>query len=313
MSLSKLIAFCVIIFPRLLLGAEPSAFGAGDLNNPNPYGLSSTEKVILETKQNLNKIVVKSNNQANEVESLRERIDGLQTVIESINATAHGNKLSIKSLTENNELKHKTDIEHDKRVDAAIKQNSDTISINAKDIEKILLQIAEISKIVDSINSSYVSKEEFNSLITDVNSFKDLVAKQLKEINVPKSSSSETMSNADVEKKAKSLYDSKKYKESAEYYKQLIAKNYKPARAHYMVGEAYYYMKNYAEAIAYFKKSASLYSKADYMPVLLLHTAISMDETKDLKNAKSFYEAVIAQFPKSNSANIAKKKLDSLK
>jgi TolA-binding protein len=89
--------------------------------------------------------------------------------------------------------------------------------------------------------------------------------------------------------------------------------NYKPAQSHYMVGEIEYYRNNYAEAIAYFKKSATLYSKASYMPTLLLHTAISMEKTGDKKNAEVFYDAVIAQFPDSTQADSAKKKLGSIK
>jgi len=47
------------LLPILLTGAalfaappqEPSAFGAGNLDNPNPYGLSDDEKHILQNKQ----------------------------------------------------------------------------------------------------------------------------------------------------------------------------------------------------------------------------------------------------------------------
>ena len=80
-----------------------------------------------------------------------------------------------------------------------------------------------------------------------------------------------------------------------------------------MVGEINYYRKNYADAIAYFKKSATLYSKASYMPVLMLHTAISMDETGDINNAKTFYNAVITKYPDSKSAGLASSKLSLIK
>lgn len=313
MNGAKIVALCAIILPCALMSAEPSAFGAGDLSNPNPYGLSSTEKVILETKQNLKKVVIKSNNQANEVQSIRERLDGLQTVIEGISTASHENKLGIKTILDERETQRSNNVEYEKRVDAALKQNSDMISANAADIEKIKLQITEISKMVDSIAASYVNKDEFNSLVSDINGFKELVSKQLSEISAPKTSPFESMSSGEIETKAKGLFDSDKYTESIKYYKHLIGKNYKPARSHYMVGEAYYHIKNYGEAIAYFKKSASLYSKADYMPALMLHTAISMDETKDMKNAKAFYEALIAQFPNSSEAKTAKKRLNSLK
>ena len=96
------------------------------------------------------------------------------------------------------------------------------------------------------------------------------------------------MKKGDISTKAKSFYDKKYYTKSIEYYSYLIEKNYKPAHAHYMIGEMMFRRKNYADAISYFKKSASLYSKASYMDLLMLHTAISMDRTNDKKNAKTF-------------------------
>lgn len=303
MNNSKIIALLAVILPYHLISAEPSAFGAGDLNNPNPYGLTSTEATLLETKKNLQKVVVKSNNQANEVDSLRERIDGLQTIIESIGSSTRENKMKIKSLED-----EKTgSAEYNKRV-------AESIQVNSKDIETIKLSLAEISKLIDTINNSYVTKDEFNSLVNDVNKFKDLVAKELKVGSSSKKSKGTTaMSGAEIEAKAKDLYDKKSYGESLEYYKQLIAMNHKPAQSHYMVGEIEYYKNNYAEAVAYFKKSATLYNKASYMPTLLLHTAISMEKTGDKNNAEVFYDAVIAQFPESTQAQSAKKKLSSLK
>ncbi|HEY9203459.1 MAG TPA: tetratricopeptide repeat protein [Sulfurimonas sp.] len=314
MNMVKSIAFLAVTLPCYLLSAEPSAFGAGDLNNPNPYGLTSTEAVLLETKKNLNKVVVKSNNQANEVESLRQRVDGLQSIIESISTSSHENRLKIKSLVDESMAKDQSGVEYEKRVSKAIEDNTNSIVVNTKEIEKINQLIIEISKIVDSVNESYVTKSEFNSLVNDVNNFKDLVAKELKAKGkqAPKQSTYGGMSNGEVETKAKDLYDKKSYSESIKYYKYLIDKNYKPARSHYMVGEIEYYRKNYAEAIAYFKKSASLYSKADYMPLLMLHTAISMDETGDKKNAATFYDAVISQFPNSDSAKTAKSRLSKI-
>ena len=91
-----LAALFAAIVPLTLTSAEPSAFGAGNLETSQPYGLTSSEKVILQNKNKLNKVVVKSNNQANEVDSLRERIDGLQTIIEGLSRKSQTNKLNLK-------------------------------------------------------------------------------------------------------------------------------------------------------------------------------------------------------------------------
>ena len=313
MKKSILIAFLAISLPYNLLSAEPSAFGAGDLNNPQPYGLTSTEETLLETKKNLHQVVIKSKNQANEVDSLRERIDGIQTIIENLSSLSRKNKLKLKALEKKNRQQIKSNNEYEKRLLKSLETNSNLIVVNTKEIEKLKILILEMSKLIDTINATYVTKKEFNLLVNDVNKFKDLVVKELKESAKPKKSKLESMANGDVETKAKNYYDKKFYTKALEYYNHLIKENYKPARSHYMVGELYYHRKNYSNAIAHFKKSASLYSKASYMPVLMLHTAISMDKTGDKKNAKTFYNAVVAKYPESTSAKTAKKKLDLIK
>lgn len=97
-----LAAFIAAIVPLNLISAEPSAFGAGNLNSSQPYGLTSSEKVILQNKNKLKKVVVNSNNQANEVDSLRERIDGLQTIIEGLSKKSQENRLNLKNLDQKN-------------------------------------------------------------------------------------------------------------------------------------------------------------------------------------------------------------------
>jgi len=306
MKSSLFFASLAIFLPLSLLGAEPSAFGAGNINNPNPYGLTSSEKTLLQNKKNLRKVVVKTNNQANEVDSLRERIDGIQSIVESISAASRKNKLSIKNLDKKNNEDLKNSNEFDKRF-------TESVEVNTKEIEKINLMLLEMSKLLDKINTSYVTKNEFNVLVNDLNKFKTLVAKELKNGTKVKKSKLDLMTGADVATKAKSYYDKQFYTKALEYYQHLIKKKYKPARAHYMVGEIYYYRKDYGNAIAYYKKSASLYSKASYMPVLMVHTAISMDKTNDKKNAKTFYNAVISKYPDSSSAKIAAKRLLAIK
>ncbi len=313
MTRSLLIASFAILLPYSLISAEPSAFGAGNLDNPNPYGLTSSEEALLETKKNLRKVVLKSNNQANEVDSLRERVDGLQSIIESLSISSRKNKLSLKELNKQYAEDIKNNSEFDKRLTGSTQLNNELILVNTKDIQKINITMLEISKLVDKINASYVSKDEFNTLVSDVNKFKDLVAKELSSGVKSNKSTKNNLSNGEVETKAKAFYDKKLYTKALENYNYLIKKSYKPARSHYMVGEIYFNRKNYAEAIAYFKKSAKLYSKASYMHNLMLHTAISMDKTGDKENAKVFYNAIVSKYPQSSSAEIAKNKLSLMK
>ncbi|EDZ61533.1 protein containing Tetratricopeptide repeat [Sulfurimonas gotlandica GD1] len=301
-----LVVLIAAIVPFNLFSAEPSAFGAGNLETSQPYGLTSSEKVILQNKDKLKKVVVNSNNQANQVDSLRERIDGLQTIIEGLSQKSQENRLNLKNLEKKNTDELISSNEYEKRL-------SEISQANALEIKDMKLAVSELTALVNIVNTAYVSKDEFNTLVSDFNVFKELVSKELKEGSTPKKSKIDSMSNAEVAKLAQQSYDKKYYTESIEYYTHLIKKNYKPAGSHYKLGEIYYYRKNYAEAIAYFKKSASLYSKASYMPTLMLHTAVSMEKTGDEKNAKSFYNGVVVKYPNSTEAKTAKSNLSKMK
>ncbi|MEA3370560.1 MAG: tetratricopeptide repeat protein [Campylobacterota bacterium] len=314
MKRSVLVVLLTTAVPLLLMSAEPSAFGAGDLNNPNPYGLTSSEKVILQNKDKLHKVTVKSNNQANEVDSLRERIDGLQSIIESLSRKSHNNKVNLSRLNEENSISAQNSDEYEKRLGEVIQANSENITEMKTSMDKLKTVMGEVSLLVDSINKDYVTKAEFNSLVNDVNSFKTLMVKELKSSTKSTKSTKAApkygkKTNAQIATDAEAFFNKKYYTNAIENYEYLIKKNYRPAYAHYMIGEMNYKRKNYANAISYFKKSSSLYSKGSYMPNLMLHTAISMHKTDDKENAKKFFQAVVAKYPGSSEAEEASKYL----
>ncbi|WP_373070521.1 tetratricopeptide repeat protein [Sulfurimonas sp.] len=302
------LSLTTFLFTLVLNADEPSAFGAGDLNNPSPYGLTKEEQLLLQNNQKLKKVTVKSNNQSNELESLRDRIDGIQTIIENLSRKSHENTIDLNKLNKLNEDEQNSSKEFENRL-------LDISSQNQKEIENLKLIIKELSALIDEINKNYVTKNEFNTLVKNVNSFKDLVSKELKVTNKnnTKTDDFRSQSNAQVAKDAKKNYDKKYYTKAINMYTYLIEKNYKPAYAHYMIGEMKYYRKNYSDAIAYFKKSAELYSKASYMPTLMYHTAFAMKYTGDNKNAKTFFRALITKYPNSKYISEAKKQVELIK
>lgn len=321
MNKNLLVTLFVFSVPFSLLGSEPSAFGAGNLDGSSPYGLTNNEKVILENKNILRKVEVKSNNQANEVESLRERLDGLQSIIENLSRKSHENSVILEKLDQNKAANSDLNSEYEKRLGGVSQSNSESI-------EKIKVILTELSQLVDSINAKYVTKDEFNSLVTSVNEFKSLVGKELKvstgtksaaktstatTASTTSSSGLESMSNIDIANEAQTFYDKKLYTNAIEYYTHLAEKNYKPAYANYMLGDMNFKRKNYSDAIAYYKQSATLYTDASYMPELMLNTATSMNETGDKINAKTFYKAVVAKYPNSSEAKKAQKQLNLMK
>jgi len=308
MKFSRKVLLLSTLFSILLTASEPSAFGAGDLNTPNPYGLTSNEKVILDTKNRLRKVSVKSNNQENQLDSLRERIDGLQSIIESLSRKAHNNKIALQKQNELSELKTKNSSEYEKRLGEIVQANSNTIEEQKTLLEKQKLLMSEMSLLLDTINAKYVSKSEFNSLVNDVNKFKSLIAKELKGSSKKSSKSKlDRLSSKELYVDATKYFNKKYYTNAIENYELLIKRNYKPAYSHYMIGEMNYRRKNYANAISYYKKSSSLYAKASYMPTLMLHTAVSMSKSGDKQHANAFFKAVVAKYPnsvESKEANI---------
>ena len=280
----------------LSLYAEKSAFGAGDLNNPSPYGLTKAEKHILDNKETIGNIKGASRDNKSRIGRVEESVSGMQSIVEGLEETGRNNKLQLQNL--------KT------MQDMSTSKIDEIILTHDENIKQLKLVMGELSTLIDTINSSYVTKEEYNTLAKEINSFKLDVSKQLKKIASGGTSPLDNKSNAQVAKEAASLFKKSKYADAIDAYEHLIKKKYKPAAAHYYIGESYFQLNEYKNAIAYFKESASRYSKASYMPKLMLHTAISLKKTKDTAGAEQFFQALVAKYPNTSEAKKAKKFLE---
>ena len=301
MKFSK-VYFLLLTFSSVLLwSAEPSAFGAGDLTSSSPYGLTQNEKVLLETEKKLKTVARKSNSQASQLDSLRERLDGMQSIIESLGRNVHNNKIMFKDLKNSTATSFESLNEYQTRLATSIQQNR-------QDIEDLKQISKDLNQSLSDIQANYVRREDFNALVKDINDFKLLVAKEMKK-GASTHSSHKSIKSADLYNRAKANYNKKHYTAAISDYEELIKRRYKPAYSHYMIGEMYYKRKDYAKAISYFKKSAALYSKASYMPKLMLHTALSMKKTGDVKHANAFFNAIIAKYPNTKEARESKKYL----
>ncbi len=288
-------ALLAVALVPVILSAEPSAFGAGNIESDTPYGLTESEKYILKNKERLENIKKVTRMQDGKVESIRERMDGLQTVVEGLSAKTHQNRLALEAL--GGELSN--DGEHSLR---------SQIAQNSEDILKLKEALQGLSQLVDTIYNNYLTKEDYNNLVDEVNDLKQSLSKTLKRSKSTGSSLS-SMSNQAVATKAQAFFDKKYYTDAIRYYEHLIKKNYKPAYAYYMIGEMNFRRKKYKEALSYFKESASRYDKAKYMPNLMLHSAISMEKMGDGDHAQSFYDAIVAKYPNSKAAKEAEKRM----
>lgn len=287
-----LLAFTFI--SSLVLASEPSVFGAGNLNIPDPYGLSAEEKLILDNKKEIQAVAQKNTLQSAKVDTVAERLDGFQAIVEGLSQSVNEHKLALDKVAQS--------AANEGNVSSSINELREQSAVNSENIVQLKTLLDELSKVVETMNASYVSKEEFS-----------LLMKQLK-ISLPaKIDTSSKMDVQSLEKKAKESFDQQKYPEAQSYYEMLVQKKYKLPESNFWIGETYFQRKDYIQAISYYKQSASLNDKATHMPTLLLHTGIAMEKNGDLVKAKAFFKAAISKYSGSGAANEAQERLSKLK
>lgn len=151
----------------LAVAEEVSVFGAGNLDSKNPYGLNSSEKHILKNQKNINSISSQVNDLNSLIESVNKRLEGLESIYEGDSSKLNDTVLKM------NELMKKVDVSSD----LASKNQEDTNEIKSvseqllnmkaetdkevkNNIATLKRAISKISKLVNKINSEYVSSEE---------------------------------------------------------------------------------------------------------------------------------------------------------
>ncbi|WP_404318325.1 tol-pal system YbgF family protein [Malaciobacter canalis] len=316
-----------IMLSSLAFANEVSVFGAGDLNSNEPYGLNSTEKYILKNKNELGKIDTKFKGVKTTLETVSERIDGLESIYEGdsqkLNKTVITLNKIVKQIEEiqNTTSKNKTDIENLKNVTNQLLTMQEEISSeNRKNLDTLKEAIDKLSKQLIKINKEYVSfsemKKNMKQFVTveEFNAFKETLGKKTS-VKTKSTTKTKKLSYAQKEEmlnEAKELFKKDYFTKAIPIFEELVELNFKPAEGNYYLGEMWYYRDKFEKAIDYFKKSAVLYDKASWMPRLLLHSAISFENIKDYKNATKFYSTLIDVYPNSKEAKIATKNISKL-
>jgi len=196
---SRYTAFCGSICGRT------SAYGAGNLDSDTPYGLSPSEKKIYQNikdikslKRNLGSIKVSLNN-------LNERLEGVRSVTDSMSSKIGEIDQRLYAI----ENGASADYQNIKEQLASLKDDLNaTREIQTKNQEEIKNVLKELSSLIDSINSNYVSKSELDSFKEEINSKIDKLLIKAKESSLSKKSGAELLSEA------KKYYNKKEYQEA---------------------------------------------------------------------------------------------------
>ena len=294
----RILFFSTVLLPLAMLSNEPSAYGAGDLDSKAPYGLSSSEKKIL---QNNEKVA----NLSQSVGSVNEQYEGVRSIMDG-----YGNKIA--KMDERIRLLEKTNDELKTENNQLKEYVAEGRKLQNDNQEKIKVVLGELSSLIDSINKNYVPKDKFDQLANEVRGKSsgkvttvtpDTTKKETAKDSKPVASKElSTKDSATLIKEADDLYEKKSYNEAKTLYGELLNRNYKPAKVNFNLGEIAYTQKSYTSAIEHYKTSISLVEKAAYAPTLLFHTGSSFEKLSKNKEAQAFYKALKDTYPDSPEA-----------
>ncbi len=83
--------------------------------------------------------------------------------------------------------------------------------------------------------------------------------------------------------------------------------------AQFWIGETYYLKKDFEKAILEYEKAIVKYPEGDKIPAALFKQALAFFELGDKTNARNLLKRVIEKYPHSDQAEMAKKKLETIK
>jgi tol-pal system protein YbgF len=113
---------------------------------------------------------------------------------------------------------------------------------------------------------------------------------------------------------ARNLYEQRRYAEAASAFQAILAENDKSSYAdncQYWIGECYYGMGKYAQAIAEFEKVFT-FSRSNKSDAALLKLGLCYLLMGDRQQARSEFEQLIANYPNSQYVSKARKYLTRL-
>ena len=83
--------------------------------------------------------------------------------------------------------------------------------------------------------------------------------------------------------------------------------------AQFWIGETYFQKKDFEKAILEYEKAITKYPEGSKVPAALYKQGLAFLELGDKTNARSLFKRVIEQFPRSEQAEMAKKRLEAIK
>lgn len=305
MNISK--SFLLFISSCVLLYAEPSAF---ELQS----GATKKDMRDLKDVADFTRSVIADFQ--SKIANLEQAVDGLKTVYEGISVTSRQDSIMIKNQVD--KIQNIQDIvdsyqKSQKLQSEIIKKLKAQVDANTNNIEQINEKIDKLSEAFLRANDEILKQikvlsEQALALQNNIQGIQNqpvIDSIKEKENNTQKKNYNFSTDNNKNLSEAKNLLRQKRNDEAKAYFEYLIDQKFAVAESSYYIGEIYYARKEYNEALPYYKTSASLDSKANYMPILLWHTAWSFKYLNDSSNYTKFLKTLVALFPESEQGRKA--------
>ena len=290
-----------------LLNGEPSAFelqsGATKKDMRDLKDIADFTRSVISDFQN-------------KIANLEQSVDGLKTVYEGISVTSRQDNLMLKAqiekvenlqaLVESYQVSQKPQVELIQNLKLQVEANTKNIEQMNQKIDKLSEAFLQANE--EILKQIQVLSEQAIALQNNIQGIQNQpIIASIRESNSASAKQYNFSSNnTDNLKEAKNLIKQKRLDDAKEYFEYLIDQNFAVAESSYYLGEIYYVRKEYNDALPYYKTSASLDSKASYMPILLWHTAWSFKYLNDQENYKKFLQTLVALFPQSEQGRKAK-------
>lgn len=312
MKILKSLFIFLFFIPIVLFAQEPSAFGGGDNSNIHIQGLSKTERDVVLNRDNIENLNNKLIKIDRELDNLSGSFEGLRSVFEGELSRFGTINSDISKILETQEsYKSSIDrlyIDQNRTKNELVSTLNSNVDIISKNIESLKNSIKDLGALVSKINREYVSKDEFDKYVNEIKK----IFKDYEEIRSEALNTFEGKENFEIYSDAKKYFENSELTKAKERFEHTASNNYYPAASNYYLGEIAFKNNNFNDSIYYYKKSASLYDKADYMSILLLNSAISLKNLENKDESKKFLETLISLYPDSNESKRAKNILNEL-
>ena len=178
------------------------------------------------------------------------------------------------------------------------------------EVQKLENELSEKEKLIQDLRRDLEEKDQRLEALQA----QKTAMKSARPIGSTSAAAPATGSFRDRYRAALSLYNAKRYREAIDAFSALLAENPNNSLAdncQYWIGEAYYGLGNYAQAIAEFEKVFA-YANSNKADAALLKLGITYLKLGDRESARAQFEQLIATYPKSEYVRMAQSYLNRL-